>query len=75
VDSGAELTIFIGGPRRLEQQKYVIRAVNSHEKLLAALEKYGNHEEGCRKLEPEYCYEQGGHVCTCGFDAAKAGQQ
>jgi hypothetical protein len=39
---------------------YIVQALNGHEKLLAALKRYGDHEPGCVK----------GDACNCGFEQA-----
>ena len=49
------------GKRNLSRQlDYIVQAINSHEKLLKALKKYGDHEPCCVK----------GDGCNCGFEQA-----
>ena len=48
-----------------EQADYIVHVINSHKKLVEALEKYGDHEPGCIK----------GDACNCGFEQALEGEK
>ena len=43
---------------------YIVNVINSYEKLVEALKKYGDHKPGCIK----------GSACNCGFEQALKGE-
>lgn len=47
----------VGKIKKATDRKYIIKAVNCHDKLVKALKKYGDHEPCCVK----------GEGCNCGF--------
>jgi len=50
-----------------DEADYIVQAINSHEKLVEALEIYGGHSKNCRK---QMSKDKDNWGCICGYEQA-----
>ena len=64
-----ECSNYVGTVKDKRARDYIIKAINSHEKLVEALRIYGHH---CRTDDSTMCehMKHNDYPCTCGFEQA-----